>query len=560
MATSEGQTPDPAKMMMLLCRAESRIAALESRDRGQDDRLGGLESQVREVQKCLAMWWVLGPRMREDFACEMDEILQPIFQERVAEAVLADKEDEDEGRSRSAGTISGEGAKKEGGGGCAVPEGAEEFAPMEAELADELSATPPQTPSADTVRGPRRMSRRRWRHILDAEGYESWSVRVITSGGGLCCYKTCELWIDEEHVDSLAWFCHEMAHISYRKHDSMWADHHTALVDKWWGYWLDAAMGAGEPHINVVSMPKSVQDGFKAINDKRDEAAEKAKSQSEPCDSFKFCNCNTVPCSCEPEAQPEPRVWTQEMLDEAKRKARELLDAPIWEESQPEPPTVVCPTCGGDGCAACEDTGEVPEPPISTDVAGMMVKGGESPKTNDDWYRAGYRNGWCNAEADANEQIATLQRELTQAQDQAREYLKGSNTYERERDEARENAEMEKALREESERCESVLHGELKQAREALKQAEADTKGFGRTAEYWQNQHDTEKSRADAAEADALKWRNLCDALKADPAKLDPKDVATAIEHYLSDRQGTNNRPLTDLAERIRAAQEGSDG
>lgn len=69
--------------------------------------------------------------------------------------------------------------------------------------------------------------------ILKNEGHVGWRVKKITSGGTLCVHDRKEIWIDEEHIDSLPWVLHEVAHIKHPEHSTEWADHYTALMDKY---------------------------------------------------------------------------------------------------------------------------------------------------------------------------------------------------------------------------------------------------------------------------------------------------------------------------------------
>ena len=71
--------------------------------------------------------------------------------------------------------------------------------------------------------------------ILSLEGCHGWTIKIIHSGGGLCVHDTYEIWLDESHKDSLPWFLHEVAHIKFKNHTSNWADHYTALLDKYSG-------------------------------------------------------------------------------------------------------------------------------------------------------------------------------------------------------------------------------------------------------------------------------------------------------------------------------------
>ena len=73
-----------------------------------------------------------------------------------------------------------------------------------------------------------------WTNILKEEGHEDWTVKEINSGGGLCVFKTKEIWLDSKYYNkSTVWFLHELAHIKYSSHDSMWANHFTRLVYKY---------------------------------------------------------------------------------------------------------------------------------------------------------------------------------------------------------------------------------------------------------------------------------------------------------------------------------------
>ncbi len=74
-----------------------------------------------------------------------------------------------------------------------------------------------------------------FQEILRLEEHHKWKVKIIHSGGGLCVYDTHEIWLDESHKDSLPWFLHEVAHIKFKNHTSRWADHYTALLDKYSG-------------------------------------------------------------------------------------------------------------------------------------------------------------------------------------------------------------------------------------------------------------------------------------------------------------------------------------
>ena len=66
-----------------------------------------------------------------------------------------------------------------------------------------------------------------------AEEAPDWTLKWIRSGAGLCVHKRKEVWVDEKFKTSLGMFLHEVAHIKCRKHDVHFADHFTALVDKY---------------------------------------------------------------------------------------------------------------------------------------------------------------------------------------------------------------------------------------------------------------------------------------------------------------------------------------
>jgi hypothetical protein len=70
-------------------------------------------------------------------------------------------------------------------------------------------------------------------NILDDLGYSDWTIKIINSGGGLCVHKTKEIWLDRKHETSTIWLLHEIAHIKYPDHSSLWADHFTQLASKY---------------------------------------------------------------------------------------------------------------------------------------------------------------------------------------------------------------------------------------------------------------------------------------------------------------------------------------
>lgn len=77
--------------------------------------------------------------------------------------------------------------------------------------------------------------------ILKTENLDGWSIKEITSGGGLCLHKYKEIWIDKTAGDAM--FLHEVAHaLTYEwderladptGHHSVFADKFTELVDKY---------------------------------------------------------------------------------------------------------------------------------------------------------------------------------------------------------------------------------------------------------------------------------------------------------------------------------------
>lgn len=72
-----------------------------------------------------------------------------------------------------------------------------------------------------------------WQNILSAEGLGDWTVKEIHSGGGLTVFKTKEIWLDTKYLNNIFWFLHEVAHILYPNHESMWGNHFTRLLDKY---------------------------------------------------------------------------------------------------------------------------------------------------------------------------------------------------------------------------------------------------------------------------------------------------------------------------------------
>ena len=73
-----------------------------------------------------------------------------------------------------------------------------------------------------------------YKHILKNEGLVDWSIKIIHSGGGLCCGRSKEIWLDEKELDNNALFLHEVAHANTeRGHDGIFADEFTRLVNKY---------------------------------------------------------------------------------------------------------------------------------------------------------------------------------------------------------------------------------------------------------------------------------------------------------------------------------------
>ena len=68
---------------------------------------------------------------------------------------------------------------------------------------------------------------------LNYWGYPDWKIKYIESGGGLCCYKSKEIWIDCNNYYKEGLFVHEVAHIEHSRHDVFWADHYTKLVGEY---------------------------------------------------------------------------------------------------------------------------------------------------------------------------------------------------------------------------------------------------------------------------------------------------------------------------------------
>lgn len=77
----------------------------------------------------------------------------------------------------------------------------------------------------------------RFSEILEAERLLGWKVVIINSGGGLCNFKSRELWIDEKYKNGLSMFLHEVAHAmrgkNAKQHDVFWGDLYTSLVYKY---------------------------------------------------------------------------------------------------------------------------------------------------------------------------------------------------------------------------------------------------------------------------------------------------------------------------------------
>ena len=69
--------------------------------------------------------------------------------------------------------------------------------------------------------------------ILKEEGYEDWSIKEIKSGGGLCVFKTKQIWLDTKYLDNIFWFLHEVAHIRYPNHENEWGNYFTRLLVKY---------------------------------------------------------------------------------------------------------------------------------------------------------------------------------------------------------------------------------------------------------------------------------------------------------------------------------------
>ena len=66
---------------------------------------------------------------------------------------------------------------------------------------------------------------------------EQWTVKIITSGGGLLVRPSLEIWIDEAHVSHPYMLLHELAHIKYPEHDVFWGDLFTALCADYADIW-----------------------------------------------------------------------------------------------------------------------------------------------------------------------------------------------------------------------------------------------------------------------------------------------------------------------------------
>jgi len=76
---------------------------------------------------------------------------------------------------------------------------------------------------------------------------EDWTVKIISSGGGLLVRKSLEIWIDETHANHPYMLLHELAHIKCPEHDVFWADLYTGLCADYADIWC-APGGAPTRH------------------------------------------------------------------------------------------------------------------------------------------------------------------------------------------------------------------------------------------------------------------------------------------------------------------------
>lgn len=80
----------------------------------------------------------------------------------------------------------------------------------------------------------RRLFTQKAQEIMDKE-LDGWSIRFITSGGGLCVHDKKEIWLDTCHAN-IPFLLHEIAHAKLskkHKHDAIWGDLYTALAEKY---------------------------------------------------------------------------------------------------------------------------------------------------------------------------------------------------------------------------------------------------------------------------------------------------------------------------------------
>lgn len=74
--------------------------------------------------------------------------------------------------------------------------------------------------------------------LIDLILGKEWKLKIINSGGGLCVYKTKEIWIDSSHIN-MPFILHEITHAitkEDKKHSSIWADKYTELLELYLEY------------------------------------------------------------------------------------------------------------------------------------------------------------------------------------------------------------------------------------------------------------------------------------------------------------------------------------